>query len=174
MSTAISSIEKKPPFPQNYADEFLVIDHGKGVYLYDRLGKKYLDFTAGIAVNALGYGRADLAKIASDQMKKLIHVSNLFTTEPAVQLARTLVATGDFAAVHLGSSGAEANESALKYARVYALRTKGEGCHKFMSFTGAFHGPTFGALSLTPTDKYQKPYFPLVPGCETGIYNYMK
>lgn len=173
MSTP-SAIEKKPPFPQNYADEFLVIDHGKGVYLWDRAGQKYLDFTAGIAVNALGYGRADLAKIAAEQMKKVIHVSNLFTTQPAVDLAKALVASGDFAAVHLGNSGTEANEGAMKYARAYALRTKGEGHHKMLSFHGAFHGRTLGAISLTPTEKYQKPYFPLLPGCESAPFNDLK
>lgn len=165
------SIAHNPPFPKNYADEFLVLDHGKGVWLWDLAGRKYLDFTAGIAVTALGHGRADLAKAASDQMKKLIHVSNLYTTEPALVLAEKLVKTGPFAAVHLGNSGTEANEGAIKYARVYALRTKGEGHHRLMSFTGAFHGRTLGALSLTPTEKYQKPYHPLLPGVETGIYN---
>jgi len=87
------------------------------------------------------------------------------------------VATGEagqFAAVHFGNSGTEANEAALKYARVYALRTKGEGHHRFASFSGAFHGRTLGALSLTPTEKYQKPYHPLLPGCETLPYNDVK
>ncbi len=167
----------KPPFPQNYADEFLVLDHGKGTEVWDRSGRRYLDFTGGIAVNALGHGRRDLAQIARKQMEKLTHVSNLFTTEPALELATKLVATGlpgQFAAVHFGNSGTEANEAALKYARVYALRTKGEGHHKFLSFTGAFHGRTLGSLSLTPTEKYQKPYHPLLPGCETAPFNEVK
>ncbi|MEI8095026.1 MAG: aspartate aminotransferase family protein [Spirochaetales bacterium] len=173
----IDPIAHKPPFPQNYADEFLVLDHGKGTEVWDRAGKRYLDFTGGIAVNALGHGRRDLAQIARKQMEKLTHVSNLYTTEPALLLAARLVATGNpgqFAAVHFGNSGTEANEAALKYARVYALRTKGEGHHKFASFTGAFHGRTLGSLSLTPTEKYQKPYHPLIPGCETLPYNDVK
>ncbi len=166
-----------PPFPNNYAEEFLVLERGKGSWVWDRAGKRYLDFSSGIAVNALGHGRADLARIAYRQMKKLTHVSNLFTTEPALQLAQRLVATGErlggpaFAAVHFGNSGTEANEAAIKYARVYALRTKGEGHHKLLSFTGAFHGRTIGALSLTPTEKYQKPYHPLLPGVETATFN---
>lgn len=167
----------QPPFPKNYADEFLVLDHGKGTEVWDRAGKRYLDLTGGIAVNALGHGRKDLALIARKQMEKLTHVSNLYTTEPALELAAKLVKTGNpgqFAAVHFGNSGTEANEAALKYARVYALRTKGEGHHKFLSFTGAFHGRTLGSLSLTPTEKYQKPYHPLVPGCETAPYNDVK
>ena len=171
------AIVHTPPFPKNYADEFLVLDHGKGSWVWDRAGKRYLDFSSGIAVTALGHGRRDLARIAAHQMKKLTHVSNLFTTEPALELANRLVTTGDrlgghgFSAVHLGNSGTEANEAAIKYARVYALRTKGEGHHKLLTFTGAFHGRTLGSLSLTPTEKYQKPYHPLLPGVETAPYN---
>jgi len=173
-TTESQAIVHHPPFPKNYADQFLVLDHGKGSVVWDRAGKQYLDFTAGIAVNALGHGRKDLAQIARKQMEKLTHVSNLFTTEPALELAGKLVATGNFAAVHLGNSGTEANEAALKYARVYALRTKGEGHNKFLSFTGAFHGRTFGALSLTFTEKYQKPYAPLVPDCFLAPFNDVK
>jgi acetylornithine/N-succinyldiaminopimelate aminotransferase len=172
--TKIDSVAHQPPFPKNYAEDFLVLDHGKGTEVWDKAGNRYLDFTGGIAVNALGHGRKDLAQIARRQMEKLTHVSNLYTTQPALDLAAKLVKTGNpsqFAAVHFGNSGAEANEAALKYARVYALRTKGEGHHKFLSFTGAFHGRTFGALSLTFTEKYQKPYAPLVPGCEIAPYN---
>jgi len=175
-NTKIDAVAHKPPFPKNYADEFLILDHGKGTLVWDKAGNQYLDFTGGIAVNALGHGRKDLALIARRQMEKLTHVSNLYTTQPALDLAEKLVKTGNtagnlFAAVHFGNSGTEANEAALKYARVYALRTKGEGHHKFLSFTGAFHGRTFGSLSLTFTEKYQKPYAPLVPGCEVAVYN---
>lgn len=160
-----------PPFPKNYASDFLVLTKGKGCHVWDRAGKKYLDFGSGIAVNALGYGRKDLAKIAKKQMEKLIHVSNLWTTEPALEFAQALVSSGDFAAVHFGNSGTEANEGALKYARVYSQRVKGPGKHKFLSFRNAFHGRTFGALSLTPTPKYQAPYEPLVPDVFYCDYN---
>lgn len=174
---SIDPMVHKPPFPKNYADEFLILDHGKGTEVWDKAGNRYLDFTGGIAVNALGHGRRDLAQVARKQMEKLTHVSNLYTTEPALELAGKLVKTGNpgqFAAVHFGNSGTEANEAALKYARVYALRTKGEGHHKFLSFTGAFHGRTLGSLSLTFTEKYQKPYAPLIPGCELAPYNDVK
>ncbi len=173
-STKIDPTVHHPPFPKNYADEFLVLDHGKGTEVWDIAGNRYLDFTGGIAVNALGHGRKDLAQIARKQMEKLTHVSNLYTTQPALELAAKLVGTGNFGAVHFGNSGTEANEAALKYARVYALRTKGEGHHKFLSFTGAFHGRTLGSLSLTFTEKYQKPYSPLIPGCEVAAYNDVK
>ena len=81
------------PFPRQYGTELLVIARGKGVWLQDIAGKKYLDFAGGIAVNALGYGRSDLARTAARQMRKLSHISNLFTTEPALALARLMLAT---------------------------------------------------------------------------------
>jgi len=116
----MNAFVKNPPYPNNYGSDFLVLDKGEGVYLFDKEGKKYLDFGSGISVNALGYGREDLAKIAYNQMLKLVHVSNLYATEPALQLAEKLTATGNFAAVHFGNSGTEANEAAFKYARAYS------------------------------------------------------
>ncbi len=176
-TTKTDPLVHHPPFPKNYADEFLVLDHGKGTEVWDKAGNRYLDFAGGIAVNSLGHGRKDLARVARTQMEKLTHVSNLYTTQPALDLAAKLVAAGhpgQFAAVHFGNSGTEANEAALKYARIYALRTKGEGHHKFLAFTSGFHGRTLGSLSLTFNDKYQKPYHPLVPGCEVAPYNDVK
>jgi acetylornithine/N-succinyldiaminopimelate aminotransferase len=165
------STVKNPPFPKNYAQEFIVFVSGEGVWLTDRIGKRYLDFGSGIAVNALGYGKKDLAKIASEQMSKLIHVSNLYATEPALELSQELVASGPFSAVHFGNSGAEANEAAIKYARLYSLRTKGEGKHKILSLTNGFHGRTLGALSSTFTPKYQDPFKPLLPGFDICAFN---
>jgi predicted acetylornithine/succinylornithine family transaminase len=157
--------------PKNFPDEFLVIRKGSGVWLEDTKGNKYIDFGAGIAVNALGYGREDLALAGYEQMQKLIHISNLYATEPQMEFAKKIVASGPFAAVHLGNSGSEANEAALKYARLYSLRKKGAGAHKILCFTGAFHGRTMGALSVTPTPKYQDPFLPLIPGVEVCEYN---
>ena len=159
------------PFAKCFPEELLVLARGQGVRLEDVAGRRYLDFAGGIAVNALGYGRADLARVASAQMRKLVHVSNLFTTEPALELAAKLVSSGPFAAVQYQSSGTEANEAALKYARLYAMRTKGPGHHRLLSFTGSFHGRTMGALSCTPTPKYQEPFAPLVPGTAVCGYN---
>jgi len=160
-----------PPFPKNYSRELLVMDRGEGVYLYDRTGNKYLDFGSGIAVNALGYGRSDLAETAAGQMRKLIHISNLYATEPALHLAELLITLGDFSAVHFGNSGSEANESAIKYARLYSLRTKGDGHHKILAFENGFHGRTLGALSCTASEKYQGPFRPLIPGITFSPYN---
>lgn len=180
---------KEHPLPKCFSPELLMISKGDGVWLEDAAGRRYLDFTGGIAVNALGYGREDLAEIACRQMKKLVHISNLFITEPALELATKMVArgahkahgvrraqgareaSGDFQAVQFLNSGSEANETALKYARLYALRRKGEGHHKLLCFTGSFHGRTMGALSLTPNPKYQTPFLPLVPGVEVAEYN---
>jgi acetylornithine/N-succinyldiaminopimelate aminotransferase len=159
-----------------------MISRGEGVWLEDASGRRYLDFTGGIAVNALGYGRKDLADIACRQMKKLVHISNLYITEPALELANKMIARGvgkvdqasgtnEIQAVQFLNSGSEANETALKYARLYAHRKKGEGHHKLLSFSGSFHGRTMGALSVTPNAKYQTPFLPLIPGAETGKYN---
>lgn len=178
-----TALIKEHPLPKCFSPELLMISKGDGVWLEDAAGRRYLDFTGGIAVNALGYGREDLAEIACRQMKKLVHISNLFITEPALELATKMVArgvhkargareaSGDFQAVQFLNSGSEANETALKYARLYALRRKGEGHHKLLCFTGSFHGRTMGALSLTPNPKYQTPFLPLVPGVEVAEYN---
>lgn len=164
-------IANHPPFPNTYARRMLLIDHGEGSYLFDADGNRYLDFGSGIAVNSLGHGRKDLAEIAAAQMERVIHVSNLYTTEATLHCAGRLVHLGDFQAVYFGNSGTEAVEAAIKFARAYSLRTKGEGKHRVASFTGAFHGRTLGALSATPTAAYQAPFAPLVPGFEALPFN---
>ena len=172
-----TALIKEHPLPNCFSPELLMISKGDGVWLEDAAGRRYLDFTGGIAVNALGYGREDLAEIACRQMKKLVHISNLFITEPALELATKMIAhgvhgaSGDFQAVQFLNSGSEANETALKYARLYALRRKGEGHHKLLCFSDSFHGRTMGALSVTPNPKYQAPFLPLVPGVEVAEYN---
>lgn len=170
----MSPFIKKPPYPNNYASDFLVLDKGEGSYIYDIKGNRYLDFGSGISVNALGHGREDLAQAAYNQMKKIIHTSNLYATEPALELAKKLTAIGNFEAVHFGNSGTEANEAAFKYSRAYSQRTKGEGNYKILSFTNGFHGRTFGTMSATPKEKYKAPFYPLVPGFETIEYNSVK
>ncbi len=168
---ASSATVRNHPLPRQYAPELLVLSSGEGVHLQDAAGRRYLDFAGGIAVNALGYGREDLARAAYEQMRKLAHVSNVFANEPALELAGKLRAAGDFDAVFFGNSGTEANEAALKYARLYALRTRGTGHHKFLCFSGAFHGRTLGSLSVTPSAHYQDPFQPLIPGVVVAPYN---
>jgi len=171
MAEMKKAITKEHAFPNNYSEEFLVLDRGEGVYVYDVAGKKYLDFGSGIAVNALGYGNREIAAIAAAQMEKLVHVSNLFTTEPALTFASKLVDGSRFSAVHFGNSGSEANEAAIKYAKLWSIRTKGEGCHKILSFSGAFHGRTMGSLASTYNNKYKDPFGPMVPGAEIIEFN---
>ena len=172
-----SALVTKTPFPRNYAAQLLNIVSGKGVYVTDAAGKRYLDFGSGIAVNALGYGLKDLSKRLRKQVTQLVHISNLFANRPAVDLARRLLkiqvegSSKKFAAVHFGNSGAEANEAAIKYARLYAMATRGPGHHKILSFSHGFHGRTLGALSITPTQKYRTKFEPLIPGCESVEYN---
>lgn len=160
-----------PPLCRNYANRFLVFDRGEGCRLYDIKGNSYLDMAAGIAVNALGYGRKDLAEIMSQQAQKMIHCSNLYSTVPTLTLAQKLTAASGFDAVFFGDSGTEANEAALKFARIYAKARKGEQAVSFLSFESAFHGRTAGALSVTPNEKYQKSYRPLLPNCRTAVFN---
>ena len=173
----MASITKDTPFAHNYAREVLRITRGKGVYLWDADGNRYLDFGSGIAVNALGYGNKGLAKAVGRQMKRLVHVSNLYATPPGLELGYRLLEFASpmgrhpFTGVHFGNSGAEANESAIKYARLYAHETRGPGHHKILSFEHAFHGRTMGALSATPKVTYRNKFEPLLPGFETVPYN---
>jgi len=169
---------KNPPLPKQYGEELLVFDFGEGCYLFDRSGKRYLDMGSGIAVNALGYGRSDLADIAAAQMRRLIHVSNLFATEPELELAGKIIAAAvpggshsSFEAVHFGNSGSEANETAIKYARLYARTKRGAGHHRLIAFSNSFHGRTMGSLSLTANPAYREPFEPLIPGSEILPFN---
>ncbi|GAB6088621.1 aspartate aminotransferase family protein [Spirochaeta dissipatitropha] len=173
-----SSFVYEPPFPRNYGSEFLLLDYGRDSYLYDTLGKRYLDFGSGIAVNSLGYGRKDLAKIAARQMKKLIHTSNLYATEPAVDLAQNILSDinsvipgRQYQAIHFGNSGTEAIEAALKYARRYAGNRRGAENFGYISFSNAFHGRSMGALSVTSTEKYKTPFYPLIAGVRQLPFN---
>ena len=170
--------------PRQYADRLLVIEKGRRNRLTDVSGREYLDFASGIAVNALGYGRKDLSSVIAKQVEKLVHISNLFTTQPTLEFAEKLCSSsplpedqsgkgkkpGYFSAVHFGNSGTEANEAAIKYARVRQYR-RGRRAHKILAFENSFHGRTMGALSLTFTEKYRKPFAPLVPGAVFGRYN---
>ena len=118
-------------------------------------------------MNALGYGRADLARTAMKQMRRLNHISNLFTTEPALALARAMLAQGPFAfsSVFFGNSGTEANEAALKYARLYSYADQGARSRKAPLLLGRLPRPNIRlAVVSRRHPKYQDPYLPLVPG----------
>ncbi|KAI5860429.1 putative acetylornithine aminotransferase precursor [Durotheca rogersii] len=162
-----------------YARPPLVFVKGEGSFLHDLRGRKYLDFTAGIAVNSLGHSNAELAALLSDQAKTLWHASNLYhncwTGPLCKKLVKKTVESGamhDAASVFLCNSGTEANEAAIKFSRKVgkALDPSGEK-YEVVSFHGSFHGRTMGSLSATPNPKYQEPFTPMVPGFRYGTYN---
>ena len=153
----------------------VVFSHGRGAYLYDDRGKAYLDFTAGIAVTALGHSDEVWAGAVADQARQLTHVSNLYHTEAHVDLARRLVAHSFADRVSFCNSGAEANEAALKFARKYARTWQQESAPYektgIVAFTAGFHGRSMGALSVTHKSAYREPFGPLVPGVTFAEYN---
>ncbi|HHB89937.1 MAG TPA: aspartate aminotransferase family protein [Anaerolineae bacterium] len=150
----------------------IVLVDGQGVWLEDAEGNRYLDLVAGIAVSALGYGDPEIAETICQAGKKPLHFSNLYHNEPMAQLAAKLVDLTPFAdRVHFQNSGTESTEAAIKFARKFARTHFGEGKTDIVAFTGAFHGRTMGALAMTPREKYQKPYEPLMPGVRFARFN---
>ena len=156
---------------QTYQRPDFVLDRGEGVYLFDTAGRRYLDCVAGIAVNALGYGDPDVARVITEQAAGLIHTSNLYHTRPAGELARLLVENSFADRVFLSNSGAEANEGALKFARKYAREHTGEGKTMIVAFSGSFHGRTMGAVAVTHREKYRAPFMPVMPDVRFAPFN---
>jgi acetylornithine/N-succinyldiaminopimelate aminotransferase len=136
---------------------------GEGVYLFDETGKRYLDFVSGIAVNALGYGDPGLRAAMHDAADGLIHVSNLYATEPGEQLAASLVNNSFASKVFFCNSGAEAVEGSFKFARKWA-RSRSEVKHEILAVRGSFHGRLFASLAATDRPSYRAPFRPLAPG----------
>jgi len=151
----------------------VLFTHGRGVYLYDTDGKKYLDLLSGIGVNALGHGHPAIRKALSQQASKLVHISNLFFHEFQAELAKRLTRLSGLDRAFFCNSGAEAWEGALKLARAYArLKSKnGKPAWRILALEHSFHGRTFGALSTTETKKYRAPFEPLVPGARFVKFN---
>ncbi|MGX3045046.1 aspartate aminotransferase family protein [Helicobacter sp. T3_23-1056] len=156
-----------------YARQEVVFERGRGVYLYDTLGKKYLDFGAGIAVNALGYAHKDFTNALKKQASKLLHISNLYYNTPAIKAANKLAKASHLSKVFFTNSGAEAIEGALKVAKKYAYN-KGITHPKIIAFKDSFHGRTLGALSITGNETYQKPFKPLLDWVEFAEFNNIK
>ncbi|KAI1816603.1 acetylornithine and succinylornithine aminotransferase [Poronia punctata] len=162
-----------------YARPPVMFVKGEGCYLWDMTDRKYLDFTAGIAVNALGHSDRKLASVISRQANTLIHTSNLYynpwTGELSELLVRHTQASGamhDASSVFVCNSGSEANEAAIKFSRKVGKVLDPTGSkYEFVSFHGSFHGRTMGSLSATPNPKYQEPFAPMVPGFKYGTYN---
>lgn len=155
---------------QTYRRSDFVVERGEGVYLYDSDGHRYLDFVAGIAVNALGYCDPGIVKAIQEQACRYSHVSNLYGMEPQARLAQMLVENSFADKVYFCNSGAEANEAAFKFARKWGRRDGGDR-YEIVAFTGAFHGRTFGALAATPREHYQQPFRPLIGGVRIADFN---
>ena len=164
-------IEKENKYlMQTYRRKQVYLVSGKGSYVYDNAGNKYLDLVAGIAVNTLGYAHPKLTAAVETAVKTLHHTSNLFYTRPQVELAEKLMKNSPFGRVFFANSGAEAVEGAIKLARKYWWQ-KGEEKYEIITAVNSFHGRTMGALSATGQEKYQKPFRPLVPGFVHVPYN---
>ena len=140
----------------------IVLDKGEGVYLYDINGKKYLDFCAGIAVFALGYGNKAYNDALKAQLDKLIHTSNYYYNVPAIEAARKIKKASGMDRVFFTNSGAEAVEGAIKAARKYAYLKDGSTDHEIIAMNHSFHGRTMGALAVTGNKKYREPFEPLI------------
>ncbi len=149
----------------------VVLDHGEGVYLYDVEGKKYLDFAAGIAVNALGYHYPGYDEALKGQIDKLIHVSNLYYNQPAIEAGAKLVLASRMKKAFFTNSGTEAIEGALKAAKKYAYNRDGHGGHEIIAMNHSFHGRTIGALSVTSNAHYREPFEPLMDGVKFAEFN---
>src|SRR5688572_14372139 len=137
---------------------------GEGVRLYDADGKEYIDFTSGIAVNALGYGDEGLRQAMHEAADGLVHVSNLFRTAPGERLAQRLVELSFADRVFLCNSGVEANEGAFKFARRWARTIGSPAKHEILGVRGSFHGRLFASLAATDRPAYRAPFRPLAGG----------
>lgn len=149
----------------------VIFTKGEDMYLYDNQGKKYLDMGAGIAVSALGYSNEQYKQGLKDQIDQLIHISNLFYTEPVIQAAKKICEVSGMNQVFFTNSGAEAIEGAIKLARKYAYLKNPESKGEIIAMDHSFHGRTMGALSVTGTKHYREPFEPLIGGVSFATYN---
>lgn len=140
----------------------VVLERGDGVYLYDMNGKRYLDFAAGIAVFALGYGNKEYNDALKEQIDKIIHTSNYYYNIPAVEAAKKLKEVSGMDRVFFTNSGAEAMEGAIKAARKYAYNKDGRTDHEIIAMNHSFHGRTMGALAVTGNPHYREAFEPLI------------
>ncbi len=155
-----------------YKRSDVVLTHGRGCYVFDQHGKKYLDFLGGIAVNALGYSHPELVRTIRREAGRALHVSNLFHNPFQGPLAAKLAKWSGMDRVFFTNSGTEAVEGALKLARIVARqKAGGETKTRVLALEHSFHGRTFGALSITYPIKYREPFEPLVPGAEFVRFN---
>ncbi|MBE9540030.1 MAG: aminotransferase class III-fold pyridoxal phosphate-dependent enzyme, partial [Proteobacteria bacterium] len=148
---------------QTYARLPVTFSHGEGVYLYDTEGRRYLDGISGIGVNGLGHAHPAVTAAIREQADKLVHTSNLYRIEAQEQLAEALCQMSGMESSFFGNSGAEANEAAIKLARLYGHK-RGIQKPAIVVLEGAFHGRTLATLSATGNRKIQAGFEPLVAG----------
>ncbi len=151
---------------RSFGDRMALFVRGEGAYVWDADGTKYLDFLAGIAVNALGHAHPVFVEAITAQASTLAHVSNYFATPPQLAMAarlKRLAGTGESGRVYFGNSGAEANEAAFKLARLHG---RGTDRTRILTLKGGFHGRTMGSLALTGKPALQADFLPMVPGVE--------
>ena len=149
----------------------IVLDKGDGTRLYDTDGKEYLDFGAGIAVFALGYNNKEYNDALKAQIDKLIHTSNYFYNEPAINAARMITEVSGMDRVFFTNSGTEAVEGAIKLAKKYAYLKDGSTDHEIIAMKHSFHGRSMGALAVTGNKHYQEAFGPMIPGIKFADYN---
>ena len=154
----------KKKIVSTYSRYDMAADRGKGACCYDTDGKKYIDFTAGIGVNSLGFCDDSWIGAVTAQLKKLQHASNLFYTEPQLKVAEMLTERTGMSKVFFGNSGAEANEAAIKTARKYGTTRKGDNVNKIITLENSFHDRTMATITATGQDHYHKYFTPFVDG----------
>jgi len=170
---SVSRMEAKLLLP-TYERQPILFVRGRGVYLWDSQGKRYLDFLSGIGVNALGHSHPAVQAAIKRQAGRLIHVSNLFFHEYQAELARRLTEISGLDRVFFCNSGTEAWEGALKLARAFAKTNNRNGSKpkwRILAMENSFHGRTFGALATTGQPKYRAPFVPLMPGVSFVKFN---
>jgi acetylornithine/N-succinyldiaminopimelate aminotransferase len=163
MNDGTAILERERHFlMQTYNRYPVVLTRGKGVFLYDLEGRRYLDFVAGLGVNALGHAHPRIVKIIREQAARAIHLSNLYYNEYQGLLAEKLCGLSGLQRAFFSNSGTEAIEGSIKLARLAGHRTGGEAKSQLVALQGSYHGRTFGAMSLTGQDKYRKGFEPLL------------
>jgi acetylornithine/N-succinyldiaminopimelate aminotransferase len=170
---SVSRMEAKLLLP-TYERQPVLFVRGRGVYLWDSEGKRYLDFLSGIGVNALGHSHPAVRAAIQRQAGRLIHVSNLFFHEYQAELARLLTEISGLARAFFCNSGTEAWEGALKLARAFGQMNHRNGSQRkwrILAMENSFHGRTFGALATTGQPKYRAPFVPLMPGVSFVKFN---
>jgi acetylornithine/N-succinyldiaminopimelate aminotransferase len=170
---SISRLEEKLLL-HTYERQPVLFVRGRGVYLWDSKGKRYLDFLSGIGVNALGHNHSAIQAVIKRQAARLIHVSNLFFHEYQAELAKMLTEISGLDRAFFCNSGTEAWEGALKLARAFAQNNNKNGSKpkwRILAMDNSFHGRTFGALATTGQPKYRAPFVPLLPGVSFVKFN---